>query len=124
MLNKIERFIYYWRMPIIFLIPFFVLLFLCSRLEGNAAGIVGALWLFVDIPCLIFFTGRSIYLSIRSAITYHRTGIRDEVFIFSELDFVSRVADSVSENINSVKVLLCQWSFAIWPFVCWVLCSS
>ena len=116
MLNKIERFIYYWRMPIIFLIPFFVLLFLCSRLEGNAAGIVGALWLFVDIPCLIFFTGRSIYLSIRSAITYHRTGIRDEVLIFPELDFVSRVADSVSEEINSVKLLSLPMKFRYLAF--------
>lgn len=105
MLNNIERFIYYWRMPIIFFILFFVLLWIGDGLEGDAGGIIGAIWLFIDIPCLIFFTVRSIYLSIRNAITYRRTGVREETLVFPEINFLCRICDGIADEVDSVKEL-------------------
>lgn len=110
-MKKLKRFFYYWRMPLIFFILFFVLLFIGDGLEGDAGGVIGAIWLFVDIPCLIIFTVRSIFLSIRSAVTYHRTGVRDEAFVFPEINFLRRVADSVSEEIDSLKELSAKMKF-------------
>ena len=104
-MNGIKRFFYYWRMPLIFFILFFVLLWLGSDLEGNAGGIISALWLFVDIPCLIIFTIRSIYLSIRDAINYHRTGVRNEDITFPEIDFVCGIIDDIVYEIDSLREL-------------------
>ena len=104
-MNGIKRFFYYWRMPLIFFILFFVLLWLGSDLEGNAGGIISALWLFVDIPCLIIFTIRSIYLSIRDAINYHRTGVRKEDITFPEIDFVCGIIDDIVYEIDSLREL-------------------
>lgn len=103
--ENLKRFFYYWRLPILFFILFFALLWLSSSLEGDAAGIIGALWLFVDIPCLLFFTVRAIFLRIRSAITYRRTGIRDEEFVFPEVNFVRAIVDAVEDEIDSVSSL-------------------
>ncbi len=101
-MNKVlKRFFYFWRLPLIFFILFFVLLFLGDSLEGDAGGLVGAIWLFVDIPCLLFFTARSIFLRIRSAITYHRTKVRDEAFIFPEIDAIHGVIDAISDDLDA-----------------------
>ena len=103
--NNLKRFFYYWRFPLLFFILFFVLLWLGSLLEGDAGGIVGALWLFVDIPCLLFFTVRSVFFRIRSAVTCRRTGVRDEVFIFPEVDALQGAADIVADEIDAMKQL-------------------
>ncbi len=92
-----KRFFYYWRFPLLFFILFFLLLWLSDKLEGDAGGAIGAIWLFIDIPCLIFFTVRAIYFRIRSIITYLRTGIRDEGFIFPEIDFLQSVIDLIED---------------------------
>lgn len=90
-----KRFLYFWRLPILFFILFFVLLFLSASLEGDAAGAVGALWLFVDIPCLVFFTIRAIVLRIRSAVEYRRTGVKVEDYNFPEANFVMAIVDGI-----------------------------
>lgn len=111
-MNKnLQRFFYYWRLPLLFFILFFVLLFISDSLEGDAAGIVGAIWLFVVIPCLLIFTVRAIFLRIRSAITYHRTKVRDEVFIFPEIDAVHGVIDAVSDDLDSLRDLSASMKF-------------
>lgn len=105
-MNKnLKRFFYYWRLPLLFFILFFVLLWLGSALDNDAGSIISVIWLFVDIPCLLFFTVRSIFFRIRSAVTYRRTGIRDEAFIFPEIDFLQGTADIVATEIDSVKTL-------------------
>ena len=103
--NFFKRFFYYWRLPILFFILFFVLLAIGYQFEGDAAGVIGAIWLFVDIPCLIFFTIRAIYLRIRNAIRYHRTGVRAEAYVFPEIDFIKNIADFISDEFYDLKEL-------------------
>ena len=88
MSKNLKRFFYYWRLPLLFFILFFVFLWLGSSLEGGAGTFFSVIWLFIDIPCLLFFTVRSVFFRIRSAITYRRTGIRDEAFIFLTACFI------------------------------------
>lgn len=105
MSNNLKRFFYYWRLPLLFFVLFFVLLWLASVTEGDTSGLISALWLFVDVPALLFFTVRSIFIRIRSAITYHRTGIHDEAFIFPEINFVQGFIDSIADTFDSVRLL-------------------
>lgn len=116
MSKNLIRFFYYWRLPLLFFLLFFVLLWLGSSLEGDLGGIIGAIWLFIDIPCLLFFTVRSVFLRIRSAITYCRTGIRDEVFIFPEVDALRGAVDIVADEIDSVKGLSSRMKLRYFAF--------
>ncbi len=105
MSNGMKRFFYFWRFPLIFFVLFWVLLWLTTKVNGDAGGILSAIWLFIVIPGLLFFTIRSIYLWIRSVVTYHRTGIRDEVLVFSEVDFVCGIIDAIADEIDSIREL-------------------
>ena len=84
MSKRLKRFLYYWRLPLFFFVLGIILMGLAFILDPDSDAYIaaGVIWLFIDIPCLIFFTIRSIYLYIRSIITYRRTGIRDESLVF------------------------------------------
>lgn len=112
-MNKnLKRFLYYWRLPIFFFILFFVLMFTGAYLEGNAGLFFGVVWLMVDIPCLIFFTIRSIYIRIRDAVAFRRTGVRNEEFNFPEVNFIRAVAAEI-ESVRKLPPRLKARYFAL-----------
>ncbi len=103
--RNLKRFFYYWRLPIFFYMLFFVLLAVGNEPDGTPNTLCSILWVFVDVPGLIFFTVRTIYLLIRSYITYRRTGIRDEEFTFPEVDFFKGIIASAENEIDSLRRL-------------------
>lgn len=112
----LKRFLYYWRIPLLFIILFFVLLWIATSVSEPAASIFSCIWLFVDIPCLVGFTIYAIVKRIRNIIEHISTGIPVEDFSFPELDALETIGYVISDTFEMVKSLSFRMKFRFFGF--------